>query len=219
MVSMRMKEFFSELKSKNLSHLEKKAGVSRQALHSALKSHNMKLENLRLVANAMLLDVEFSPVRTEENLLGSLARFGVPVAHSKDGNLQFDMTVAEGLLYSRKDGAYESFIPFLLIKNSMLVQPLKLAAKAFESDQVNVLGYFVEMAHQYRPDDRFESLIKLLAVAKKPKKEFLVLENKSQYIELFEKNHLALKWNLLVRGTVKDHMQRWEKWDQSPKSN
>ncbi|MEZ0391418.1 MAG: hypothetical protein ACAH59_04335 [Pseudobdellovibrionaceae bacterium] len=215
---MKMAEFFYTLKSQNLSHLEKKAGVSRQALHSAVKSHNMKLENLRSVAKAMHLDVEFAPLRNEENLLGSLAYYGVPVAHSKDGNLKFEDAVQESLQKAREDGAYETFVPYLLAKNVHLVDPLKLAAKGYESNQVNVLGYFVEMANELRAHPTFERLLQLLTVAKNPQKEFLVLTNRTNFPELFEKNHFALKWNLKVRGTVQDHLQRWKKWAQSQKS-
>lgn len=216
---MKTTDFFSTLQLQNLSQLEKKASVSRQSLHSALKSHNMKLENLRSVAKAMHLDVEFTPVRTETNLLASLARYGVPVAHTKDGNLPFDDVVQDSLLRAREDGAYETFVPFLLAKNVRLVDPLKLAAKAFESNQVNTLGYFVEMANEFKPHSRFEQLLRLLTVAKQTQKKFLVLKTKSLFPELFEKNHFAMKWNLMVRGTVQDHLQRWTKWEQLQKKS
>ena len=179
----------------------------------------MQLENVESVAKAMHLNVEFVPDKTEDNLLASLARFDVPVAHTKDGNLEFGDVVKESLGRSRKDGAYETYVPFLLAKNASKVDPLKLAAKAFEVGQVNVLGYFVEMARVFRPHSKFDHLLKLLAVAKNPQNEFLVLTEKTHFPELFEKNKLALKWNLKVRGTVDDHMQRWEKWAKSQKKN
>ena len=209
---MRTAEFFSELKSQNLSQLEESAGVSRQALHNALKSHNMKLDNLTSVAKAMKLEVEFMPRKTEDNLLASLARWGVPVAHSNDGNLELEDVVEESLKRARKDGAYESFVPYLLVQNANKLNPLKLAARGFSSNQVNVLGYFTEMAHNFRPHPNFEKLLELLTVAKSPQQEFLVVSNKSNFPELFQKNQHALNWNLLVRGSVQDHTQRWEKW-------
>lgn len=215
---MKMDDFFLVLGSQNLSHLEKKSGISRQALHNALKTHNMKLDNLQSVAKAMQYKLEFSPLKTERNLLGSLSRYGVPVAHSREGTLTFAETVGESLLRSRQDAAYETFVPFLLAENPNLVEPLKLAAKAFELNQVNALGYFVEMAHTFRPFQVFEKLLSLLSPAKSLEKEFLVVSEKTHFPELFEKNELALKWNLRVRGTVQNHLQRWEKWAQSQKT-
>ena len=216
---MKAEEFFVELEKQNLSRLEKMAGVSRQALHGALKSKNMKLVNLKSVAKSMRLELWFSPEKTETNLLASLARFGVPVAHSKDGNLPFEEVVRESLLMARKDGAYESFVPFLLVQNVDKVKPLKLAARAFETNEVNVLGYFVELANDFKAHPALFKLLQLLEVAKNPKSEFLLRNGKTNFPELFEKNPLALKWNLKVRGTVGDHRERWVKWVQSRKAS
>ncbi|PWU17146.1 MAG: hypothetical protein C5B49_09460 [Bdellovibrio sp.] len=179
----------------------------------------MRLDNLKVVAKAMHFEVEFIPAKTEDNVLASLARFGVPVAHSKGGNLSFEDTVKESLLKAREDGAYEAFVPFLLVKSATRVNPLRLAAKGFEANQVNTLGYFVEMANVFRRHPRFGRLLDLLTAAKNPQTEFLLTTNKTGFPELFEKNHLALKWNLKVRGTVEDHMRRWAKWAKSPKNN
>lgn len=215
---MKKAEFFSELKKHNLTHLESSSGVSRQALHNALKSQNMKLDNLQSVAKAMKYDLAFLPLKNETNVLGSLAHFGVPVAHSKDGTLSFEDTVQESLLKARTDGAYETFVPYALVKNVKRSNPLLLAAKAFEVNQVNALGYFVELAHKFRSHESFAKLLEVLKPAKNPVKEFLVMNEKTNFPELFEKNHLALKWNLKTRGTVDDHLGRWEKWEQSQKN-
>lgn len=214
-----MSEFFSQLEKQNLSALEHKAGISRQALHNALKSHNMKLLNLNSVAKAMQFDVVATPLRTESNLLASLAKYGVPVAHTKDGTLSFAEVVQKALVKAREDGAYETFLPYLLATNGDKLEPLKLAAKAFEVNQVNVLGYFTEMANLFKPSAALEELLRLLAPAQNNQTEFLVLATRSNFPELFEKNQLALKWNLKVRGTVQDHLDRWEKWVQSPNNN
>lgn len=215
---MNKSEFFNTLKKENLTHLELSAGVTRQALHNALKSQNMKLDNLQAVAKAMGLELEFSPLGTEGNLLSSLAKFGVPLAHSKDGTMKFEDVVKKALVKSRQDGAYETFVPYLLLKNALKLKPLLLASKAFEANEVNALGYFVELANAFRPNKSFEKTLELLSVAKSSEKEFLVKTEKSNFPELFEKNKLAVKWNLKVRGTVNDHFQRWEKWEQSLKA-
>jgi len=216
---MKTAEFFKTLQAQNLTHLEKDSGVSRQALHGALKTNNMRLDNLTSVAKAIKLNVEFVPARTEYNLMASLAKFGVPVAHSKDGNLNLEETVAESLKRSRTDGVYETLVPYLLFLNLEKLSPNKLAAVALVEDQVNVLGYFAELANQYYPHPNLQHLLKLLQPAKSLTKEFLVLTTKSLFPELFEKNELALKWNLKVRGTVDNHMQRWNKWATSQKSS
>jgi hypothetical protein len=113
---------------------------------------------------------------------------------------------------------YETFIPYLLAINVNKVEPLVLAAKSFEVSQVNVLGYFVEMAQEFRPHLNFENLLKYLSVAKSLENEFLIKDEKTSFPELFAKNHLALKWNLKVRGSVQDHLNRWEKWEKSQKN-
>ncbi len=214
---MKTTEFFNTLKTHNLSHVERDTGVSRQALHNALKTHNMKLDNLTAVAKALRLKVEFTPVTNEENLMSSLARLGAPLAHSKDGNLSLDDCVRETLKFARHDGVYETLLPYVLCLNVEKLNPLTLAASAFTANQVNVLGYFVDLANRFHPSVKFQRLLKLLEPAKSNEKEFLVLSTKSQFPELFKKNELALEWNLKVRGTVADHLNRWDKWEKSLK--
>lgn len=209
---MELAAFFKKLDDENLSALEREAKVSRQALHSARKSMNMKLENLNSVAKAMGFRVNFEPLATEENLLASLVEFGVPVAHSGGGTFSFVEMLAEGLKTARRDGAYESFVPYALVKNVGKLDPLALAAVAFQVNQVNTLGYFAEMANAFQPHAHFAKLLCLLEPAKNDEREFLVRDQKTNFPELFLKNHLALKWNLLVRGTPVNHFERWKKW-------
>jgi hypothetical protein len=216
---MNTAEFFKNLDSQNLTHLEEKAGVSRQALHSALKTHNMKLENLAAVAKALDLKLEFTPVLTEKNLLASLARWGAPVAHTTGGNLSLETTVAECVLKSRKDGFYEGLVSYVLAKNAENLDVLKLAAVALSSNHVNVFGYYTEMANEFRQNTKLQELLRVLVLMKNPESEFLVTNTKTQFLELFMKNTAALKWHVLVRGTLDDHLQRWKKWERSQKHN
>ncbi len=211
--------FFSKLNSENLSKLEREAGVTRQALHNARRTHNMKLDNLRAVARALNYDVNFQPVKSEENLLRSLVDYGVPVAHSGGGTLTLTEAVAEGVRAARKDGAYESFIPYLLAINADRLDPLALAAAAFQTKEVNTLGYFAEMANAFCPHRTFKVLLRLLERAKNKSQELLVRTTKSRYHELFTRNPFALKWNLKVRGTPENHFERWRKWQRLQKSN
>ncbi|MBC7753666.1 MAG: hypothetical protein H7Z71_05475 [Moraxellaceae bacterium] len=216
---MKTLDFFTQLKSQNLSHLEKETGLSRQALHNAVKTKNMKLDNLTTVAQALNFKVEFTPRLTEENLLSSLVKWGAPLAHSNEGNLSLEMSVQESLKRARGDGVYETLLPYVLHCNVKNLNPLKIVAAAFNANQVNVFGYFVEMARKFHPHEKFDEMLKLLEPAKSIPVEFLVLSTKSRFPELFDKNTLALKWNLKVRGQVQDHLQRWEKWEQFRKSN
>jgi hypothetical protein len=216
---MKTADFFNALKSQNLTHVEKDSGVSRQALHSALKSHNMKLDNLSRVAKAINLKLEFVPVRTEDNLLASLAKWGAPLAHLKDGSLSFEETVGESLKESRYDGVYETLVPYLMTLNLEKLNVHKLVATALFAEQVNVMGYFAELANRFHPHEKLQSLIKMLQPAKSSSNEFLVLTTKSNFPELFEKNKLAQKWNLKVRGSVDDHLLRWRKWKTSQKAS
>ena len=88
---------------------------------------------------------------------------------------------------------------------------------------------FFLSAHDYMPvshsdyhhagEIAFKEALKLLEPAKFSKKEYLVLSTKSHFPELFEKNDLALKWNLKTRAGVDVHLQRWVKWDQLHKRN
>lgn len=215
---MNTTEFFKVLKSQNLSHLEKDSGLSRQALHSAVKSHNMKLENLSALAKTLKLQVEFTPVKTEKNLMSSLSKWGAPLAHTKDGSLSLTACVRESLKQARHDGVYETLVPYVLCLNVEKLNPFELVAAAFLENQVNVLGYFVELANHFHSHAKFKYLLDLLRPAKNEQKEFLVLSTRTHFPELFEKNNLALKWNLLVRGNVEDHLQRWKKWEASPKN-
>ncbi len=216
---MEAPNFFSKLSSQNISELERRTGISRQALHNALRTHNMKLDNLSAVANAMNLSVHFRPRASEENLLSSLVHWGVPLAHSGGGTFSLTETVEEGLKSSRKDGAYESLIPYLLVRNLNGLDPLALGAAAFRTKEVNTLAYFTEMANAFGPNEKFKFLLHLLAPAKNPSREFLVKSTRSHFPELFLKNPLAVKWNLKVRGTPDDHFRRWEKWDNSQKTS
>lgn len=216
---MKPSEFFKKLSSQNLSELERKTGVTRQALHNARKTQNMKLDNLDVLAKALNFHLGFQPLDTEENLLSSLVDFGVPLAHSGGGTLSLPEAVREGLKASRKDGAYESFLPYLFLVNVEMVDPLALAAAAFQTKEVNALGYFTEMANAFDPQPQFKFLLSLLEPAKSSSQEFLVKEKFSLYPDLFLKNRFALKWNLKVRGTPENHFERWRKWQRSQKSN
>ena len=210
---MNTSAFFKVLKAQNLSHLEEEVGLSRQALHNALKSHNMKLENLSKLAKSLNLQVEFSPLKNENNLMSSLVKFGAPLAHTKDGSLSLEECVRESLKQARHDGFYETLVPYVLCFNINKMNPLEMASAAFSVNQVNVLGYFVELANVFKPNVKFDYLLSLLKPAKSKKKELLVLTTKSHFPELFEKNELALKWNLLVRGNIEHHLERWKKWE------
>lgn len=216
---METSAFFKKLAGESLTELERKTGVTRQALHNARKTQNMKLDNLRAVAKAMNFRLDFRPVTSEENLLSSLVEFGVPVAHSGEGTLSLTETVAEALKAARKDGAYESFTPYLLTVNVEKLDPLGLAAAAFQAKEVNALGYFVEMANAFHPHPRFKALLRLLEPAKDTSQEFLVRDKKTLFPELFAKNPLALKWNLKVRGTPENHFERWRKWQRSQRNS
>jgi hypothetical protein len=216
---MNTARFFTELKSQNLSRLEKQAGVSRQALHGAIKTKNMRLDNLQAVAKALNYSVEVVPHLTEENLLSSLVQWGAPLAHSKGGNLSLEWTLAEALKKARVDGLYESVVPYVLSINVDRLHPELLVGLAYQNEQVNVLGYFVEAANHFRPHAKLGYVLKLLEAGKRPNKEPLVLSTKLNFPELFQKNKLALKWNLWVRGDFADHLSRWEKWDRSQKKS
>lgn len=214
---MEVAAFFKKLEAQNLTELERKTGLTRQALHNARRTKNMKLDNLKSVARAMNFRIDFQAVTNESNLLSSLVDLGVPVANSGGGTLSFDETVAEGLMASRKDGVYESFVPYLLVVNVEKMDPLALAAAAFRVKEVNPLGYFAEMANAFHPHPCFETLLRLLEPAKDSSRAFLVRDKKALFPELFEKNPLALKWNLKVRGTPENHFERWRKWQRSQK--
>lgn len=215
---MNTTEFFKHLKTKNLSRLEKRAGVSRQALHQALHTQNMKLANFNSLAKALDLRVELSPAQNEENLLASLVHYGAPLAHSRGGNLSLEEALAESLNWSRRDGLYESVVPYVLIKNAQQLNVKKMVGLAYQNDQVNILGYFAEMAQQYRSHKNLQKLLDLLVPGKEVEKELLLHKTNMNFPELFERNPYALKWNLWVRGQFADHRDRWEKWERSHKA-
>ena len=214
---MKANLFFKELKKQNLTQLEKSTDLSRQALHGALKSKNMQLKNLETVAQAMNYQVVLLPTETEENVLASLKKWGAPVAHSSDGTLDLEHTVLAAIKFSRKVGLYESLVPYVLVKNVSTLNLLKLMGLALQENQVYVLGYFVEMANSFRTHPKLVQLLEFLSPMKGHKRETLVVSEKVNFPELFEKNSVALNWNLLVRGTLEDHLQRWGKWEKSQK--
>lgn len=212
-------QFFKKLKEQNLSKLEGQARVSRQALHNAVKSKNMKLDNLSSVAKAMNYKVELNPVLSEENLLSSLVKWGAPLAYSADGNLPLETTLAEASRQARKDGLFESLVPYVLAKNVDELNPNELVGLAFLNDQAAVVGYFADVAHLFKPNKKLQQVALLLERGKSEGRELLVKTTKMNFPELFEKNTVALKWNLLVRGNLQDHLDRWNKWEQSLKKS
>lgn len=217
-MSMNVRQFFANLKTQNLSELERTTTVSRQALYGALKTRNMKLQNLESVAKSLNYEVSFEPVKTEANVLASLARFGVPVAYEAGGSLSLEQAVAFGLELSREDGLFESVLPYALAVNAEKLNVPLLVGAAFELNQAKVLGYFAAMANHFRPHENLMELLRLLSPLKSSNRELLVRKNKVNFPELFEKNELALEWGLLVRGTAKYHLERWNKWAQSRKT-
>jgi hypothetical protein len=216
---METTKFFQELKHQNLSKLERQSKVTRQALYNALKTKNMKLDNLSSVARALNYQVELVPSLNESNVLSSLVKFGAPLAHSNDGNLPLELAVAEACKLSRRDGVYESVVPYVLATNANSLKEHELVGLALQGNQSNVLGYFAELANMFRPHPRLQKMLRLLEAAKPDEEELLVLTTKMNFPEMFKKNKAALNWKLLVRGSVEDHLSRWNKWEQSQKKN
>lgn len=212
-------QFFKKLKDQNLSKLEGEARVSRQALHNAVKSKNMKLDNLSSVAKAMNYKVELTPVLSEENLLGSLVKWGAPLAHSAEGNLPLEATIVEASRRAREDGLFESLVPYVLATNAQDLKPNELVGLSFLNDQAAVVGYFAEVANLFRQNNKLQQVSLLLERGKRDGRELLVKTTKMNFPELFEKNMVAIKWNLLVRGNLQDHLDRWNKWEQSLKKS
>ncbi len=184
-----------------------------------MKTKNIKLDNLRSVAKAMNYKIELVPSLNEDNFLSSLVNWGAPLAHSGGGNLTLEVTVIEACKQARKDGIFESVVPFVLAKNAPNLNVNELVGLAFQNNQANVLGYFAELAHLFYPHSNLQKIIKLVESSKTEKRELLVTTTKMNFPELFERNAIALKWNLLVRGNVKDHLDRWSQWEQSQKKN
>lgn len=119
----------------------------------------------------------------------------------------------------RKDGLFESIAPFVLVKNAPNLKVNELVGLAFQNNQASVLGYFAELALLFYVHPNLQKIIKLVESSKTEKKELLVTTTKINFPELFERNAIALKWNLLVRGNVKDQLDRWSKWEQSQKKS
>jgi hypothetical protein len=216
---MNAAKFFQELQHQNLSALERQTKVTRQALHNALKTRNMKLDNLSTVAGAMNYQVELVPSLQEHNVLASLVKYGAPLAHSNDGNLPLELAVTEACKLSRKDGFYESVVPYVLAKNANCLKEYDLVGLAFQNNQPNVLGYFAELANMFRANTRLQKLMRLLDAGKPDTEELLVLTTQMNFPEMFTKNQAALNWKLLVRGNPEEHFNRWNKWEQSQKKN
>ncbi|MBV2169140.1 MAG: hypothetical protein KUL82_10580 [Bdellovibrio sp.] len=214
---MKTAEFFAQVKRQNFSNLEKKASVSRQALYDAVKSRNMKLRNFESLAKAMNYRLEVVPDSSEQNVLASLKRAGAPVAYSGDGSLDLENAVALGLKGAHHEGLYESLVPYVLATNAERLDLNKLLGLAFEYGEAHVLGYFIEMANAFQPHPKFEKALKVLSPMRSEKPQLLVEAEKSKFKELFEKNSAARRWNFLVRGTLEDHLMRWESWNQSKK--
>lgn len=214
---MKTAEFFKQVRLQNFSDLEKKAHVSRQALYGALKSKNMKLQNFESLAKAMNYRLSVVPDVTEENVLASLKKAGAPVAFSGDGNLDLESALAASLQLAHREGLYESVVPYVLVLNVEKLNLNKVLGLAFESGDANVLGYFMEMANAFHPHPKFEKALLVLSPMKSDEPELLVRSEKSNFAELFKRNSAALKWNLLVRGKLEDHLMRWESWNQSKK--
>jgi len=212
---MNTKAFFKNLGMQNLSELERKTDLSRRALGSAKKSHNMKLDNLENLAEALGLSLNFVPVADEENVLSSLKRFNAPLAHETGGNLDLAQALVASFKFARTEGLYESVVPYVMAVNAKNLNPRDLVALThLENGEVAVLGYFAQMANEFSSHPHLTELVKLADSfrEKKPKKETLLKNEKVNFVELFEKNRVALRWGFLVRGTVKDHLDRWNKW-------
>lgn len=216
---METSKFFQKLKAQNLSQLEQQAKVTRQALYNAMKTKNMKLDSLRAVAKAMSYKVELVPEVSENNLLSSLVRWGAPLAHSADGTLSLEETLVEACKQARKDGLFESVVPYVLFKNASKLNPNKLVGLAFQKELAYVVGYFAEVSHLFRPHANLQKVMKMLEAGKEEDRQLLVTTTKMNFPELFERNKVALKWNLLVRGNLEDHFDRWNKWERSQKKS
>ncbi|HEY8269879.1 MAG TPA: hypothetical protein VIG33_03260 [Pseudobdellovibrionaceae bacterium] len=218
---MNARAFFKKLGSENLSELERKTDLSRRALGSAKKTHNMKLENLEVLADAMGFSVQFLPQESEDNVLLSLKRFGAPLAHESGGNLDLTEALVCGMNLARQDGLYESIVPYVMAQNSQKLHPLDILSKVhLRGDHMKVVGYFAEMANHFKPHPHLAELMRLAQVFNPDlkQKELLLKKEKVNFPELFEKNKTALRWGLLTRGSERDHLERWAKWQQSRKS-
>ncbi len=209
---MNSNEFFKKLDLQNKSQLERKTGLSRQAVVDAVRSKNLKLKNLERLVQHMDLKLVFEPSASETNVLSSLKKFGAPVTAETDGNLPLELALAYALKLSHKDGLYESLLPFVLATNANDLDLEYLTASAVLQKEAGTLGYFVSMANAFLPNQKLKTLKSYLEPFKFKDERTLLKEEKVNFPEMFRKNKFALEWKLLVRGKFEDHLARWDKW-------
>ncbi len=209
---MNSREFFKKLDQQNKSQLERKSGLSRQAVVDAVRSKNLKLKNLERLAQHMDLKLVFEPSSSESNVLSSLEKFGAPVTSGTEGNLPLELALAYALKLSHKDGLYESLLPFVLATNANDLDLEYLTASAVLQKEAGTLGYFVSMANAFLPNQNLKTLKSYLEPFKLKVEQTLLMNEKVNFPEMFRKNKFALEWKLLVRGKFEDHLARWNKW-------
>jgi len=214
---MNTNEFFELLDDQNKADLSRKSGLSRQAVFDALKTRNFKLQTLKRVARNLNLEVSLKPLESEGNVLASLAKFGSVSGQDEPGTLDLEESLAAGLFFVHSSGLLESLLPYVLALNAKKLNVTRLFALSLLREEAATLGYLVGMASKFKPHANLEKL-KSLCVPFKFSSETPLLKNQvANFPEILRKNDVAREWNVLARGTVKDHLDRWEKWQRSQK--
>jgi hypothetical protein len=200
----------TRLKNSSLKNVSHHTGVTRQTLHNFLKGGNATLSTLSAL-NSFFDETEI------EKIYESLAYYGAPLAVTKSNpHFELNDTLKKALDLSTTDALVASTIPYVLFKQRASLDLTTLFRASVKSDTDKLLGYFLELANEfrnYRPFKLFSSnMKKLINYDNSPKKKLNGDSVGEEFLPLYSRNNLALSWGLFDRGEIKNHLDRFEKW-------
>jgi hypothetical protein len=205
-----MSQLLEKLKISNLQEISKSTKLSRQTLYNFLNGQNTTTDTINKLKTYFQMQID-------DQLYTDLKFYGAPLA-VKDGrpNLELDQALLNALQASRSDSLLESVLPYVFYKNQEALNLEVLFRESVKLNNDQLLGYYLEMADQFIPVQKFKNftnlmrqifvydLRPLMTISGKPVPDYA--------ISAYMKNTVALSWGLLVRGELKFQIERFKKW-------
>jgi len=214
---MKLDHLKDKMKAYGMKPLAEEAGVARASLYNLFSGENFESETLDKVARVLGLEYGFvAKVPSYEDVCNQLACLGAPLLadKSKPQTMSLEEATKWGLKFSKTHGLLESVMPFFLLKNFKSYKRAKLLAQMDEEKDLQLLGYYLDLAYEYSDDKKLKEFAALFYQEGFAPLYFGGEKPTARALEVMKakKNRVADKWNVYTLGSMEDYFLRFKKW-------
>ncbi len=154
--------------------------------------------------------------RKTVDVYSALINYGAPVYGTSDSSLSLEEAIIFALKYCGKRGhaLVAGTLPYVLVLNENGLEIDKLIRGLKTENQMQLLGYIVDMADQFIESTKFKILMTLL-YSEKYKPLNITGEEITELMKQVIKsrhNPTAQIWNIVTIDEVEGHLVRYRKW-------